>query len=311
MPRPPAAAQARAQTSAAGSRPAQPGAERAPPGSGTRAYGDPAWYDALHTPGTAGELRLAQRLALRARARAGVQHDDPAAWVWLEPLCGSGRCLRVLARWGRRALGCDGDPRMLAYAAQRLGEAAPVRLGLCEMGACDAPFGHACADVAYCPHNSVRHARSDAHLARHLASVGRALRPSGVYVVGVGLQRASELILTEDVYTARRGRTAVHQVITFEPLTGAPGDGAERVTTVTTAWKLDGRGRRSGPVLGPWIGAYRLRCFSVGRWEAIVARAGLRQAAVFDQSGRPADPASCAYAWRVLTRGPGSGRVSP
>ena len=77
----------------------------------SEAYADPGVYDILHSPHTAGEVDLFQKCAREWAAPRGP---------WLEPACGSGRYLRVLAAHGIRSTGFDLDPRMLAYARDML-----------------------------------------------------------------------------------------------------------------------------------------------------------------------------------------------
>ena len=111
------------------------------PGGGL--YLEPVLYDVVNTPQTAMEVDALQRAARQFARRSG-----PGS-VWLEPACGTGRYLRVLARRGCKVRGYDPLPGMLAYAAGRLDRlGADQRLRIADF---NAPLqGLGPADVAFC-----------------------------------------------------------------------------------------------------------------------------------------------------------------
>lgn len=107
---------------------------------------------------------------------------------FLEPGCGSGRLVRYLARRGYHVTGIDLSQRSLSYAEQRLADSRrrgydiDVNLIHGDMTSfqLDEPF-----DVAYCPCNTFRHLLSPEAVEAHLVSVWNALKPGGIYVVGM------------------------------------------------------------------------------------------------------------------------------
>lgn len=231
-------------------------------------YADPAPYDILHTPGTAGEVDLLQRLA----RRHGAGHAAGARW--LEPACGSGRYLRVLAGRGLRATGVDRDPGMLAYARDRLQRRGllrrvSLRRGDMEhIGELVAPRSH---DLAFNPVNSIRHLGSDAAMLRHLAGVHRALRPGGLYVVGITLTHYGEEVEDEDSWQARRGACEVRQLVTYLPPAGRTAGG--RFETVVSHLAIR---RPSGTTHQD--SRYRLRCYDEEQWSRLLARSSFTRA---------------------------------
>lgn len=275
-------------------------AAHAPEVESADAYADPAVYDLLNTPGTAEELDGLERIARRfVSAR-------PRSVRWLEPCCGTGRFLRLVARRGGRIAGVELDPAVAAYANRRLQAAgtwpraraivgdirtldsmdAPAALG--------GPYG-----FAFCPHNSLRHLPSAKDLTRHLRAVSRVLRIDGVYAVGIGLQEPGGAIFGEDVHEARRGRVRVSAVFEyFEAARGTAANGSprlERVVTHTTVRV----GRRTRVIES----VYDLLCIDARMWRRCVRAAGLVEIAVVDDR-RAADLSGdrIDYAYRVLAR---------
>ncbi|MEM8834453.1 MAG: class I SAM-dependent methyltransferase [Planctomycetota bacterium] len=233
-------------------------------------YDDPAWYDILHTPGTAGEVRglemMHERFAPRARTRR-----------WLEPACGTGRYLRVAAARGVRTTGVDLSARMLGYA-----RASFERRGLpgdfieAGMESFTARTEH---HLAFCLINSVRHLMTDRAMLAHLACVFDALHARGVYVLGVSLSDPGYEMPSEDVWKARRGLCEVHQLVNYLPAEGVRGERGRRelvishlrVTTPTRVRTVDH--------------TYALRTYTPRQWASLLKRAGLTIRAIVDERG--------------------------
>lgn len=177
-------------------------------------YANPAIYDILHTPGTAEDVDVLEGIATRFDAPGGARRR------WLEPACGSGRYLRVLASRGHRATGIDRDPGMLAYARRSLstrGLARRVKLVEAEMTAFADAVGDATHDVAFNPVNSIRHLMSAAEVRRHLVETARVLKPGGLYLVGISLSLYGEEDPSEDEWLGRRGSCTVRQLVQYLP----------------------------------------------------------------------------------------------
>ena len=247
-------------------------------------YEDASVYDILHTPGTAREVDGLERIE-----RGYVAARDRGSW--LEPACGTGRDLRGAAGGGRRVAGFDRSAGMIRYARSR-----QARLGLegtffeAEMTdfASLAPgrFG-----LVFNPINSVRHLMSDGAMLAHLGEVSAALRPGGVYAVGLstcayGLEGESE-----DVWEGARGRVRVRQVAQYLPPKGTRRERVISHVTVTTP-----RGERSIDSV------YELRSYDRAQWRALVERSALRVEGVVDEDGREMEEPAFGYAVYVLRR---------
>jgi SAM-dependent methyltransferase len=252
-------------------------------------YDDPSIYDLLSTPGTAAEvdglLRIARRYARTAAARRA------GGLAWLEPACGTGRYLRVLAARGERVCGFDVHPGMVAYARatlRRRGLARRARVLEADMRRFATRVGVGRFDVAFNLFNTIRHLESDAEVIAHLREMARALRPGGIYAVGLSFTRYGEDAVEEDVWEARRGRCVVRQVVQYLP----PGAFAE-----PEARREVGAGRFERVVSHLSIerpagvehrdDTYRLRCYDAAQWRRVVGKSPLRVVATVDGYGRP------------------------
>ena len=256
-------------------------------------YDDPAVYDVLHTPGTAREVDGLEHIAHRfATSRIGKNGA-----VWLEPACGSGRYLRVIAGRGGRAVGMDLNEGMIAYArarAERAGLSPRSRYKVGDMTRMQDCVPAASIDIAFCLINSIRHLPTAPAMHAHLAGVRKALKPGGIYVVGLSTSRAEWEFATEDVWEARRGGLAVRQVVQYEPPATARGR-TERVVshlTLTTASHV----REVTSV-------YELRTWRLEPWRKMIASAGLELVGVVDEDGEAIEAPVCGYGVWVLGKG--------
>ena len=234
-------------------------------------YAHPGVYDILHTPGTAHEVDLLERLFRT--------HAPGLRGRWLEPACGTGRYLRVLAGRGYRGTGIDLDRHMLAYAEQRLrrrGLLGRVRLIEADMAAFAdhlPPHSHA---VAFNLVNSLRHLLDGRQVRQHFDEVRRVLHPDGVYVVGISFSRYGEEEPSEDLWTARRGNCSVRQVVQY-----LPPDRQHRREIVLSHLQID---RPSGRQT--LDSRYELRSYDERQWDALLRRAGWRRLGAIDDQGR-------------------------
>ena len=242
-------------------------------------YRRPSWYDILHAPGTAEEAAplepAAENLLPARRARRAV---------FLEPACGTGRFLRLLARRGRAVVGFDREPVMVEYARGALGRgraaAAPSGVFEADMTAFELPRsapGRGRADLAFNLINTVRHLPDDRSMLAHFERVASALGPGGVYVVGLSLQDPAGESASEDVWTGARGRCRVVQAVQYLPPEGR--SRRERVIShlaVTTPSGTDHLDE-----------TYDLRTYTPRQWLALLERSALRPAALLDEGGRP------------------------
>jgi SAM-dependent methyltransferase len=233
------------------------------------AYADPGVYDILHSPHTASEIDLFQRCACEWAAPRGP---------WLEPACGSGRYLRALASRGIRATGFDLDANMLAYAREglrRKNQLARIRLRQADMANFIDVLGPTRYAVAFNPVNTFRHLHRPRQVAEHLRQIARALKPEGLYLVGISFSRYDAEEPSEDLWTARRGSCSVRQIVQY-----LPPDSRTRLETVYSHLQVDRpRGR-------DYLDAtYRLRSYDLQQWKGVVSRSPLRRVGAIDDLG--------------------------
>lgn len=264
-------------------------------GSRTGLYDDPTVYDVLHAPGTGEEVD-----GLEAIERGLV----PAALLgegrlWLEPACGSGRYLREACRRGIDTAGFDLSPGMIDYARAHTPAPGPG-VGHPEWFVADmTDFTHALgkrrATFAFNLINTIRHLPSDEAMLDHFGQVARALRPGGVYAVGLSLTAYGREPPSEDVWIGARGRLHVTQVVQFLPPNsdGNPRSRSEQVLSHLTIRRPSGEDHRDS--------AYRLRTYSLVQWESLVSRSPLRIARSIDEWGEPVPAADGGYHIFALT----------
>lgn len=254
-------------------------------------YAMPMVYDMLHARGTAAEVDGLERIAARfSRSRA-------RRLTWLEPACGTGRYLRVLAGRGARAIGFDGSEAMIAYARRRVAgqpRQCRPRLVVAEMERCGSLLPAGSVDIAFNLINTIRHLPTDAALRAHLSGMRRLLRAGGVYLVGLSLTAYGLEGPSEDVWRAVRGRCRVRQVVQYVP----PTSRRQRDEQVYSVVEI--RRGRSQPEL--ICSRYALRCYDRAQWEEQVARAGLGVLGVVDEAGRDVPAVEPGYVIYVLGR---------
>lgn len=154
-------------------------------------------------------------------------------------------------------------------------------------------------DFAFNPINSIRHLTSDAAMLRHLEQVADALKPGGVYAVGLGTTVYGLEPPSEDHWTGTRGRCRVDQHVQYDPPTGK--DGGPRIERVTSHLVITTpSGERHA------TSRYGLRTYSLEQWHDLIERSPLRIQGVTDQDGRDADATPMGYRVYIL-RHPESG----
>ena len=274
----------------------------ATPAAGSEAsqslYADPSIYDILYTPGTAAEIDALERIE-RTLATGRLREDR----LWFEPACGTGRCLRVAARRGRRVAGFDREAPMLAYARKRLATCAGAsarRLFEAELADFAEPAGRAglkpgTVDFAFMTVNSLRHLESDRDMKAHFAQVADLLRPGALYVVGISLTDYDWLWPDEDTWAGTRGRCKVSQVINWlPPEPGTPRGRLERALSHLTVTRPGGAVDLDD--------AYDLRCYDEKQWRKLVGASALEHAGSFNALGKPLPPGTWPYQLEALRK---------
>ena len=243
-------------------------------------YDDPQVYDVLYTPGTARECDVLERIAHR------WVRTPAARPVWLEPACGSGRYLRVLARRGHRLQGFDRNAGMVHYARAQAPRARVFTADLLDFAAAVRPQP---VDFAFNLFNTIRHLETDAALLLHFAQMAQVLRPGGVYAVGLSFTAYGQELMDEDVWEGRRGALHIRQVAQYlPPGSWEPGQLAARpprrprFERVISHMRIT-RGARVEDV----DTHYDLRCYDARQWRSILSRSALQPVATLDMTGRP------------------------
>lgn len=248
-------------------------------------YSDPPAYDILHTPGTAEEVTDLQCIADRYVTARGKP-------LWLEPACGTGRYLRVAAARGTRCLGFDLDQGMVGYANTSFQRRnLPARAFAADMTDFADQLGRDRPTFAFNTINTFRHLHTDQQALDHIEQTARALRPGGVYLVGISLALYNAEFPSEDVWEAARGPCHVHQLVQY-----LPADEHERlervysVLTITTPTT-----ERHEP------SSYALRSYSPEQWQALLERSAMKLVASTDELGNPREPEAPGYNLFVLS----------
>ncbi len=251
-------------------------------------YDEPLIYDVLYGPGTATEVDLLTRIE-REHSRSLTPRPRR---VWLEPACGSGRYLRVLASRGQPCIGFDRNRAMLAYAQERLG---PQQKRRCRLLHADLrrfadAVGDDAADFAFIPVNTLRHLMTGPSVARHFREMARVLRPGGIYVVGISLSCYGEEEVIEDRWEGRRGALHVEQTISY-----IPPEAALRREQVISHLRI--RRPRGGEYRDC---SYWLRSYDESQWKSLVRRSPFDRVASLDDEGRAVGESLLDYQLEVL-----------
>lgn len=253
-------------------------------------YADPLVYHVLHIHGTKAETRVFERIARRHATGAAT-----GSLRWLEPASGSGRYLHVLAERGHSGIGVDLLEPMNRFAAEeadRLGVGGRLRFITAPMEDFSVP--PASFDVALNPINSVRHLMTDGAVLGHLACVKRALRPGGVYIVGVEVNPPGMAQPSEDVWKGRIAGLSVHQFVSYVPPEGR----SRRETAMSHKTILIGRApnRQERHI----DSVYHLRTYTKPQWEKLLCAGGWEVAACYGPTGRAKNFEPIGYCLQVL-----------
>ena len=250
-------------------------------------YAHPVSYDILATPGTAAEVDVIRRIA-------AARGFGPGKGLWLEPACGTGRYMRVLAARGQRIAGFDLSAAMVDYARrtlERRGLAPRTRVFRADMCDFSRKIRPASVDFAFNTYSSIRHITDGRGLARHLREMAGVLRDGGAYLVGLDFHRPGTGT-EEDVWIASRGRRRVTQMVNYLP--PAPG---QRIETAVSHVMIERpRGVEHLDLL------YELRTYTEREWLAALGRSPLKRAASLDMRGRPRDGRDLPYQYELLIK---------
>lgn len=162
-------------------------------------YDYPKYYDVLFGSDCRAEFAFLQACFHRF-AKGKVQRV-------FEPACGTGRLLVRFAQAGYDVTGLDLNPKAVMYCNarfQRRGLAPAAVVG--DMADFHLPRK---VDAAFNTINSFRHLPSEKAARSHLDCIAQALRPGGLYILGLHLTPAGKPQCQEERWAARRGHLAV------------------------------------------------------------------------------------------------------
>lgn len=182
-------------------------------------YDTPLYYDIVFSGDDAREgaflLAALERFGPKLRGAPRV----------LEPACGSGRLVLELARRGCSVTGFDLSAPMLAFARQRLRRGG-ARAELFEARLEEFRVAGA-FDLAHCLVNTFKYLLDEDAVQAHLACVARALRPGGLYVLGLHLTQYEDRRCNHERW--EQARDGVRVVCNIRGWPPAPKQRLERV----------------------------------------------------------------------------------
>lgn len=198
-------------------------------------YDTPLYYDIVFDEGTVSEADFLEGIFQRHALPAGARSRRV-----LEPACGSGRLALEMARRGWDVAGFDGNARMIAFAEDRLA-AAGLKARLWEdwMQSFELSKGvKGGFDLAHCLVSTFKYLRSEKDAAECLRRVAAALRPGGLFLLGLHLTDYEAAKESHERWVARRdGVEVICNTHTW------PADRELRVENLRTRLKITDTGR--------------------------------------------------------------------
>lgn len=135
------------------------------------------------------------------------KHTDLVVQSLFEPACGTGRLLAKLAAAEYEVSGLDLNPHAVDYCNARLErQGFPASAFVGDMA--DFRLKRK-VDAAFNTINSFRHLQSEKQAKAHLECMAAALKPGGLYVLGLHLTPTAVEPMQEESWSARRGNLAV------------------------------------------------------------------------------------------------------
>ncbi len=171
--------------------------------SSTAWYDTPLYYEIVYQDYTRPETRFLEAIA----RRHGPNRQDPL--LILEPACGSGRLLESLARRGHTVHGFDLNPNMLRYAKRRLTDAGLSGITWRDRLESFRVSREGDYDLAHCLVSTFKYILTETGARSHLCRVARALRPGGLYVLGLHLTDYAQSEPDHERWIRRRGEIRV------------------------------------------------------------------------------------------------------
>lgn len=189
-------------------------------------YDTPLYYDIIFDAETPKDGTFLEAVYERHREGRGGRR-------LLEPACGSGRLVSEMSWRGWKVSGFDLSQPMLDFAADRLArQGRKAVLWQDRMESFSLPKGQR-FDLAHCLVSTFKYLHTETHAAAHLQRVAAALRPGGIYVLGIHLMDYSRTTCEHERWVAQRD--GVRVVCNTR---GWPADKARRLEDVRTRLRI-------------------------------------------------------------------------
>lgn len=167
-------------------------------------YDYPIYYDLVFGSDWEAEFRFLQRVF--KKFVAGKTRS------LFEPACGTGRLVYRLARAGFQVNGLDLNPRAVEFCRERLkrhGLTGDIWVGDMSAFQLKKPV-----DAAFNTINSFRHLLTAEQAKGHLQCMARAVRPGGIYALGLHLTPTKGEPMESESWAARRGNLSITTTLT-------------------------------------------------------------------------------------------------
>ena len=174
-------------------------------------YDLPKYYDLSVADETAGELAFLQGAAARFLDPATSKQPLRV----LEPACGTGRLTEALAKHGFQVTAFDLNQTMVEFTQQRIAKQRSVgsRGGKTTTQVFQADMAHFAipqpADIGVCLLDSFRHLLTEDDARAHLHCMARAVRPGGIYLLGLHLLPPDADLECTERWTNQAGKTHI------------------------------------------------------------------------------------------------------
>lgn len=163
-------------------------------------YDFPVYYDLVFGSDCAAELKFLHDLFAR--------YVDGKVRRLFEPACGTGRLIYRLGREGFEVSGNDLNPKAIEFCNKRL-EKYDLR-GRATVGDMSNFTVRKPYDAAFNTINSFRHLPTAEAAVGHLRCMAAAVRPGGIYALGLHLTPTRGETTDEESWSARRGNLAIN-----------------------------------------------------------------------------------------------------
>lgn len=222
-------------------------------------YDFPRYYDIVFTAGWQEELAFLEHCF--------ADHTDLQVRRVLEPACGTGRLIWRLAKLGYEVAGVDLNPHAVRYCNRRLqrhgcspaaivADMTRFTLGdFAQIGQPAEPF-----DAAFNLINSFRHLITEETALNHLQAMAAAIRPGGLYLLGLHLLPEAGAECEYEEWVESRGGVRV-----LIKLQSVEVDPASRHETITFLYDINHNGQKR-----QLQGELNFRTYSLSQFQSLI-----------------------------------------